>query len=126
MAARANLVIHLQKANPAACREFSMGGIEHPEKLDASGQQLYRAILLAMEAAYVKGRTAPVQVLPSITEVTDLLRQAGFTQQDFNRLQNFGSLSNDISCEMEFKIDSVPGRLPPDKAAQFARFILGQ
>jgi hypothetical protein len=126
MAARAALVIHLQKADPPACRAFSMGGIEHPEELDASGQQLYRAILQAMETAYRKGRAAPVQVLPSLPEVTELLRQAGFTQQDFDRLQNFGSLSNDISCEMELKIDSVPMRLPPDKAAQFARFILGQ
>ena len=126
MAARAALVIHLQKANPPACREFSMGGIEHPEKLDASARQLYRAILQAMENAYRKGRTAPAQGLPSLPEATDLLRQAGFTRQDFDRLQNFGSLSNDISCEMELKIDSVPLRLPADRAAQFARFILGQ
>ncbi len=126
MAARVELVKHLQKADPPACREFFMGGIEHVDKLDKEGQRLYRNVLVATEAAYRKGRDAPAKPLLALPQITDLLRQAGFTQLDFNRLQNVGALSNDISCEMELKIDSVPTHLPPDKAGAFSRFILGQ
>jgi hypothetical protein len=126
MAARAELVGYLQKADPQACREFSMGGITHPEKLDPEGQRRFHDLLVAMEVAYRNGRNAKPQPIPLRQEVGVLLQQAGFTKPDFDKLNNFAMLSNDVSCEMELKIDLVVPRLPPDKQGPFSRFIVAQ
>ena len=55
-----------------------------------------------------------------------LLQNAGFTKMDFDRLNNFASLSNDVSCQMELKIDTIVEILPPEKRGPFARFIVAQ
>lgn len=126
MAARAQLVRHLQQADPAACREFSMGGISHPERLDTKGQQLFADLLVAMEAAYRNGRGEKPKPILTRPEAGYLLQDAGFTKQDFDRLNNFAVLSNEVSCQIELKIDSIVPVLPPDKRGPFSRFIVAQ
>jgi hypothetical protein len=125
VAARATLAAHLQKANPRACREFAAGRIQRPDQLDSEGQRLFRAVLTALEAAYRNGRaSSKPQPIPTRPEIVDQLRQAGFRQIDFDRLNNFATLSNDIACEIELKVDQVPDKLPADKRGAFARFVL--
>jgi hypothetical protein len=126
MAARVDLVRHLQKADPPACREFSMGSISRPDQLDDKGQHLFRNVLVAMEAAYRSGRTGKPQPVATREQVSDMLRQAGFTKSDFDKLNNFATLSNDVSCEMELKVDAVPPLLPADQRGPFSRFIVAR
>lgn len=126
MAARAKMVRYLLETDPVACREFSMGGISHPERLDAKAQQLFNELLEAMEAAYRSGRGQPAKPIMTRQEAGLLLQQAGFIKQDFDRLNNFGTLSNDVSCQMELKVDSVVQVLPADKRGPFSRFIVAQ
>ncbi|MBV8393705.1 MAG: hypothetical protein JOY81_11040 [Alphaproteobacteria bacterium] len=126
MTARAQLVRHLQEVDPTACREFSMGGISHPELLDAKGQQLFNNLLEAMEAAYRSGRGEKPKPILTRPEAGILLQNAGFTKMDFDRLNNFAILSNDVSCQMELKIDTIVEILPPEKRGPFARFIVAQ
>jgi hypothetical protein len=126
MQARVALVRYLQKVDPPACREFFMGGIAHPEKLDPKAQGLLRNVLVAMEAAYRNGRTGKPQPVPTTGEAHALLLQAGFTKADFDRLASYASLSNDVSCEMELKVDSVPPLLPPDKRGPYSRFVVAR
>jgi len=126
MAARVDLVRHLQKANPPACREFSMGGIARPDQLDAEGQRLFRNMLVTTEAAYRAGRGGTTQSTPSREQISDMLRHAGFTKPDFDKLDNFATLSNDVSCEMELKVDSAPPLLPADEQGPFSRFFVAR
>ena len=53
------------------------------------------------------------------------LQQGGFTKADFDRLAAFATLSNEVSCDVELKVDSMPPQLPADKRGAFARYILG-
>jgi hypothetical protein len=126
MQTRVALVRYLQKADPPACREFFMGGIAHPEKLDAEAQRLLRNVLVAMEGAYRSGRKGTPQPMPSAAQVHALLLQAGFTKADFDRLASAASLSNDVSCEMELKVDSAPPLLAPDKRGPYSRFVVAR
>jgi hypothetical protein len=126
MAARVDLVLYLQKADPEACREFSMGGIAHVDRLDYEGQRLFRELLTAMEVAYRSARNATPPRMLSRQEAGTLLVQAGFAKADFDKLNNFGTLSNDVSCEIELKIDSAPTKLPPEWRGAFSRFIIAQ
>jgi uncharacterized membrane protein len=126
MAARVELVHYLQKADPPACREFFMGGIRHPEKLDAKAQQLLRNVLVAMEAAYRSGRSGKPQPVATGPQVNKLLREAGFTKSDFDKLGSSATLSNDVSCAMELKVDSVPPLLPVEERGPFSRFVIAR
>jgi hypothetical protein len=125
VAARAALASYLQKANPPACREFATGGIQQPDRLDSEGQRLFRNVLQALETAYRNGR-ASGKPMPTASraEILDMLREAGFQKIDFDRLNTFATLSNDIACEVELKVDQVPPELPADKRGAFARFVL--
>jgi hypothetical protein len=127
MAARAELIQHLRATNTAACREFSLGGIKDVEKLDAKGQELYRKLIAAMEAAYRSGRARKDSnpAVPNLQAMGTMLQEAGFTKPDFDKLNSFGSLSNDVSCDIELKLNQVPAKLPPDKRGGYARYILG-
>jgi hypothetical protein len=82
-------------------------------------------VLQAVEAAYRSGRAAG-KAMPtkSRAEILDMLREAGFEKIDFDRLSAFATLSNDIACQVELKVDQVPAKLAPDKRGAFARFIL--
>jgi hypothetical protein len=125
VAARAALVAHLLRTNAAACRQFATGTFQRPQTLDADGQRLYAAWRQAQEAAYRAGRTSSqAQPMASREDIVAMLRQAGFRQADFERLNGFQVLSNEASCEVELKVDSVPPLLPPDKRGAFARYLL--
>jgi len=126
MAARAELVRYLQKTDLTACREFSMGGINRVDLLDDEAQRLFRDVLAAMEVAYRSGRDAKPQPLISRQQLHQMLVEASFTKQDFDRLLAFATLSNDLSCQMELRIDLVPPLLPIDERGPFSRFILAQ
>jgi hypothetical protein len=127
MAARAALVQHLRATNTAACREFSLGGIQHVDKLDAQGQQLFKNVLAAMEAAYRNGRANMDRKypMPTLQAMGAMLTEAGFQKPDFDKLNSFATLSNDVSCDIELKLNQVPAKLPPEFRASFARYILG-
>jgi len=127
MAARAALVEHLRATNTAACREFSMGGIRNVDNLDPRGQQLFRNLLTTMEAAYRDGRANKDRnfPMPTLQDMGAMLTEAGFQKLDFDRLNSFGSLSNDVSCDVELKLNQVPTKLPADKRGAYARYILG-
>jgi hypothetical protein len=123
--ARAALASYLQKANPPACREFATGGIRQSDRLDSEGQRLFRNVLQALETAYRNGRASGKAIaMASRAEILDMLREAGFQKIDFDRLNAFATLSNDIACEIELKVDQVPPKLPADKRGTFARFVL--
>jgi hypothetical protein len=125
VAARAALASYLQKANPPACREFAAGGIQQPDRLDGEGRRLFRNVLQALETAYRNGRASgKAMPIASRAEILDMLREAGFQKIDFDRLNAFPMLSNDIACEVELKVDQVPPKLPADKRGAFARFVL--
>jgi hypothetical protein len=123
--ARAALASYLQQANPPACREFATGGIRQPDRLDSEGQRLFRNVLQALETAYRNGRAGGKAIaMASRAEILNMLREAGFQKIDFDRLNAFATLSNDIACEIELKVDQVPPKLPADKRGTFARFVL--
>jgi hypothetical protein len=126
VAARGALAAYLQKANPAACREFAAGGLRQPDKLDGEGKRLFRNVLQALENAYRNGKAAggKAKPLPTRAEVQDMLREAGFQTIDFDRLNSFATLSNSTACEIELKVDQVPPKLAAEKRGPFARFVL--
>lgn len=125
MKARAALVSYLQKNDLAACRQFAGEGIQDINKLDAEGQRLFRAVLAAMETAYRNGkanggRGAP----PSQQEFVALLQSAGITQDDLAKFGQPATLKDADFCALELRIDAAPGKLPDDKRAAFARFVI--
>lgn len=126
VAARAALVAHLQRTNLPACREFALGGIYRVDRLDAEGQRLFNAVLQSLEAAFRSGRANAdkPQVFPTGPQVGELLREAGFQKGDFDKLNSFATLSNEVSCEIELKVDLVPGKLPAGKRGPFARAVI--
>ena len=126
LAARAELVAHLLKTNTPACREFATIGIQRVDKLDEQGQLLFRNVLAAVEAAYRNGRAnGKPMPMPTGPEFADMLREGGLQKADFDRLNSFNTLSNEITCEAQLKLESVPPLLPAAKRGPFARFVLG-
>lgn len=125
VAARANLVRHLRGADVAACRRFSLGTLQRPDSLDAEGRRLFGLWQQAVETAYRSGKAAgQPRPLPARSDVVALLKQAGFRKVDFDRLNAFQHLSNEVSCDIELLVDSVPPLLPSDKRGPFARYLL--
>jgi len=129
LAARIALMRHLRGTNVAACRELTLVGIQHADRLDAQGQQLMRNMLTAMEKAYRTGRTAmksgaaaPPPV-PNDTEAHTLLIEAGLTPADFEKLQNLARLSGEEACELGIRLNATPSKLPADKAGSLARYL---
>jgi hypothetical protein len=126
VAARAELVGHLRRTDTAACRQMALGALQRPDLLDAEGQRLFARVLQTLEAAWRNGKAGgkPQPVL-NREELVAVLQQAGFSKADFDRLDAFQTLSNDVSCDVELKVDSLPPQLPADKRGAFARYILG-
>ena len=89
------------------------------------GRQLFGEYVQALEAAYRSGKAAG-KLQPFLTrdELTTALRQAGFSKMDFNRLQAFQALSNEVSCDVEIKVDSAADRLPAQVRGPYARYVL--
>jgi hypothetical protein len=125
VAARADLVRHLRRADVAACRGFSVGTLQRPDSLDPEGRRLFGLWQQAVETAYRSGKAAgQPRPLPTRPELVALLQQAGFRKIDFDRLNAFQQLSNEVSCDIELMVDSVPPLLPADKRGPFARYML--
>jgi hypothetical protein len=125
VAARADLVRHLRRIDTAACRSFSVGTLQRAHSLDPEGRRLFGLWQQAVEAAYRSGKAAGGQrPLPTRPEVVELLKQAGFRKVDFDRLNAFRHLSNEVSCDIELMVDSAPLSLPADKRGPFARYVL--
>lgn len=125
VAARADLVHHLRRADVAACRSFSVGTLQRAQSLDSESRRLFGRWRQAVEAAYRSGKAAgQPRPLPTRPEVVELLKQAGFRKVDFDRLNAFRHLSNEVSCDIELMVDSVPPSLPADKRGPFARYVL--
>jgi hypothetical protein len=126
VAARAAFAQHLRRADAAACRQFALGAFQRPDLLDAEGKRLFGEVLQTLEAAWRSGKAAarPQPVLDR-EQLLAALREAGFSKADFDRLNSFQTLSNDVSCAVELKVDSVPPLLPADKRGAFARSVLG-
>jgi len=126
VAARAELVRHLRRTDTAACRQMALGALQRPDLLDAEGQRLFGQVLQTLEAAWRNGKAGgkPQPVL-NREELMAVLQAAGFTKTDFDRLAAFATLSNEVSCDVELKVDSLPPQLPADKRGAFARYVLG-
>ena len=125
VAARAELVRHLRRADVAACRGFSVGTLQRSASLDPEGRRLFGLWQQAVETAYRSGKAAgQPRPLPTRPELVALLQQAGFRKVDFDRLNAFQHLSNEASCDVELMVDSVPPSLPADKRGPFARYLL--
>ena len=126
MAARAALIEQLNRTDTKVCREFALGGIRNPEKLDPDAQRLYKDLLTAVAAAYRSGRDATQSPpMPDLQQITNMLYEAGFIKSDFDKLNSFSTLSNDITCYIVLKINQAPPRLKPDERGPYARYILG-
>ncbi len=126
MAARAALIEYLNKTDTKVCREFGLGGIKNPDKLDPEGQRLFKAVLTAVEAAYRSGRAAKeVPPMANLQQVVAMLNEAGFIKSDYDKLNSFASLSNDITCYIVLKVNQVPAKLKPEERGPYSRFILG-
>ena len=125
VAARAELVGYLRRTDPAACRQMALGALQRPDLLDTEGQRLFAQVLQTLEAAWRNGKAGKPQPVLNREELMTVLQQAGFTKADFDRLAAFATLSNEVSCDVELKVDSLPPQLPADKRGAFARYILG-
>jgi hypothetical protein len=125
LGARADFVRYLRRADPASCRLFALGTLQRPDQLESEGRQLFGEYLQALQAAYRNGKAAgkPLPV-PTRDELTAALRQAGFTKADFDRLQVFQTLSNEVSCDVEIKVDAAAPLLPATMRGPYARYVL--
>ncbi len=125
MKARADLVGYLEKNDLPACRQFAGDGIRDINKLDSEGQRLFRVMLTAMEAAYRSGKANGAKGKPPSTEeFAAMLQNAGFTPDDFAKFSQTATLTDADFCRLELRIDEAPGKLPGDKRAAFARFVI--
>jgi hypothetical protein len=123
--ARADFARYLRRADTAACRQFALGTLLRPDLLQPEGRQLFGEYVQALEAAYRNGKAAGKPRPPLTREqLTAALNQAGFTKMDFDRLQSFQTLSNDVSCDVEVKVDAVAERLAPPMRGPYARYVL--
>lgn len=125
LGARADFVHYLRRADPASCRQFALGNLQRPDLLESEGRQLFGEYQQALGAAYRNGKAAG-KPQPFLTrdELGAALRQAGFTKIDFDRLQGFQSLSNEVSCDVEIKVDAAAERLPAQLRGPYARYVL--
>jgi hypothetical protein len=124
LGARTDFVRYLRRADPAACRQFALGNLQRPDLLESEGRQLFGEYQQALLAAYRKGKVGKPQPFLTRDELGAALRQAGFTRMDFDRLQGFQSLSNEVSCDVEIKVDAVAERLPAQLRGPYARYVL--
>jgi hypothetical protein len=126
LGARADFVRYLRRADTASCRLFALGTLQRPDLLESEGRQLFGEYLQALQAAYRNGKAAgsKPQALLTRDELAAALRQAGFTKADFDRLQAFQTLSNEVSCDVEIKVDAAAPLLPAAMRGPYARYVL--
>ena len=126
MAARFALATQLRKDDPQTCRDFAMNGVQPVSQLTPEGRALFGDFLAKMENAYRSGRSNSGKPQPMATppEMIQLLTQTGVTNDDLEALNRFAALPSLRACDIDLKIDGAPPKLPPDKQAAFARFVL--
>ncbi len=124
LGARADFVRYLRRADPASCRQFALGNLQRPDQLESEGRQLFGEYQQALLAAYRKGKVGKPQPFLTRDELGAALKQAGFGKMDFDRLQGFQSLSNEVSCDVEIKVDAAAERLPAQLRGPYARYVL--
>jgi hypothetical protein len=119
------LMLHLKATNEKLCADVGIYGIQDPSRLDTEGRTLFKDSLAMQEAAYRSGRTAATEPKTlSETGVAALLKQAGYTQADFDQLIKLTSLPAPEACAASVKLYDAPARLPPAEGAQAARWLL--
>jgi hypothetical protein len=125
LGARADFTRYLRRADTAACRQFALGALQRPDLLESEGRDLFNEYLQALQAAYRNGK-ASGKPQPSLTreQLGTALQQAGFTKMDFDRLQAFQTLSNEVSCDVEVKVDGAVDRIPAAMRGPYARYVL--
>ena len=122
--ARADLARHLQKTDPEACRQFSGDGIRNLSKLDPEGQQLFRDMLTAGEAAYRSGKENGGKGKPmDAPAFVSLLQGVGFTNDDLAKFGQTTASDADV-CALEVRVEEAPDKLPEDKRGAYARFVI--
>ncbi len=126
MGARFALATQLRKDDPQTCRDFAMNAAQRVERFSPEGRALFNDYIVKMEAAYRSGRSTKGKPMPMATppEIVQMLGQTGFTRDDLDALNRFASLPSLRACDIDLKIDGAPPRLPPEKRAPFARFVL--
>ena len=127
--ARAALLKNLEQTDLVVCKEFAVTGIQRADKLDATGQELLRDMLAALEKAYRSGRAAKAAgaappAVATDAEARGLLTEAGFQPADFDRLARLARLSNEEACNMALKFNDAPAKLPADKRGALMRYQL--
>ena len=125
--ARANLLKHLKSSDLVLCKEFALTGIQHVERLDATGQKLMREVLAALEKAYRSGRAAKPDETPAVaseSQARTLLTEAGFAREDFEQLGHLPRLSNEDACTIALKFNDAPNKLAADKRGPLMRYLL--
>lgn len=125
--ARVALMRHLREVDVASCRELALVGLQHTDKLDATGQKLMREMLATMEKAYRAGRATlqrgATPPSPSDAEASALLSDAGLTAGDFDRLKNLARQSAEEACDLGIKLNEASRKLPAEKAGPLARYL---
>ena len=125
LGARADFARYLRRADPAACRQLALGNLQRPDLLESEGRQLFGEYVQALQAAYRSGKAAgKPQPFLGRDALTAALREAGFAKADFDRLQAFRTLSNEVSCDVEIKVDSAVERMPDKVRGAYARYVL--
>lgn len=129
LAARKALLKHLRDVDRPACRELAYTGIQNGDKLDATAQNLMRALLTAIEKAYRSGRAAIAsgntsdRVVSSDAEVRTLLTDAGLTADDFDKLQRLARLSSEDACNVAIRLNEAPEKLSKEQQGPLARYL---
>jgi len=127
--ARSALLKHLEETDLPICKEFALTGIQQTERLDAAGQKLLREVLAALERAYRSGRSvkstdsAPPRVV-SDAEAHQLLAEAGFTAEEFDKLAHLSRLSEQDACTIALKFNEAPWKVAATKRGPMMRYLL--
>lgn len=119
------LTVHLQKTDPALCKQFGETGIQNPQKLDADGLALFNQALAGQEDAYRNGRLQTVvRTTVSDQELARVLTEAGYKPADFDALATFATLPAAAACDAIVKLYAAPALLSPVRGAVLARYLL--
>ena len=129
MAARVALVRHLQQANLPACHMNSRwAALPASTSSMPKAKRLFYAMLSATEGAYRNGRDNPATppYPGQQQQVHAMLVEAGFTPADFAQLAKLAALPDDVTCQLELRVDQAPSQVKPDERGPLSRVIVSQ
>ena len=63
--------------------------------------------------------------MPNLNDIGNMMIEAGFIKADFDKLNSFATLTNDITCYIVLKVNRLPEQLKPEQRGPYARYILG-